>query len=1179
MTLVSFINELIEVGESIRRSIEKVNENRQQIRDLTDEVVQILYDLAKLTRGHEDTFRGPEFLSVLENLKTELLYVHSKTRKLSPVQLPGLRGVRSRFKAWQKRDDLEGNIGCLKEHVSKCYSRFTAFSAARNEQNTLRLEQTVIVNHVESQVKAQRLEGMMAQVLLETPFGQNVANRTMEIILADPTHSSLESQYMSAQMMSLIALLEGLLISGKLVLDGPLSDPAQLFHFISKQCTPLHLLHEILGVVINIKESHYIQIPLGSMENIMLNLGTSLSTIGMDSESIAWGRFKIQMLHRLDCSAAMTLPDKADTLMDLSIAYCRQHQFQSAIQVGQQSLDLWHCLSDILPKVDIRICLIMVLTTQTQSLLETGQKIAALSIAQDAVALSCSMLEQMVESSSEFSSSVDEFNAGWSCGAIFELAKTLSLLHRHLESYEALKEGFQTIVRLPLVFPRPPPSGEHIDSFLDQICKVVEGGRFSLVMLVDCVILFRNLARIYPKQFSTQFLWLLHSYAYFAQQDAPSMENIRLFLEPNKDRPSPRLDVTRPMGISFGGDGIQIEDTVRTFFTFPSQPSHHLIRNILITHFDEAIVILRDVVKKLTSDPTTNEWILWTVTHVVRFLTTLNQLALLQVSARTIEHLGAILANRGSRWKWVLDCLLDPIFIHFWRAGLLEDALKICEQVIKFLDSRRHSDDTVVATEWQLNRHFILCDMGRFSDAIGMIQQTTIDSVPQVFFLHPYIIQLRILRRAGRNQEALQLLRKGATAGCQKYWTDNVEVFHFHLYFLLAESAAVWEYVGNGERALRHAGRAVAACRKDMGPNEDLTQQKCILIHSLVILSDCLVTLGRNDKALAAAQEAVSVYTENAPHMWGSFLYTLRKKELGGNAFHALSLRLVTSGTAEQALLNAEKATELYREVITLVPRHLPTLASSLRNLGSILWDVGRRDEAIAACEEAAGIMRKLVNPETYFLPALAEALEQLADYLVKKGDIRGASATAAECSEVRREYAALPPEPEFLFEKVVDMVESDDEEEGWAEADEYHDSSEGPSIEEVESDDEVVEYHDASEAPTSIEPSTLILEPSGRSSTPTPGPSIGIDIPIRSKQCGISITAENSAVVVLNSSSAVESLTTTDTVKGILTMPLEVDMRLNMRMHLRSTLMDVVWWVLLGTLFTIAAIAWRRVA
>ncbi|KAJ7891228.1 hypothetical protein B0H14DRAFT_2289248, partial [Mycena olivaceomarginata] len=99
-----------------------------------------------------------------------------------------------------------------------------------------------------------------------------------------------------------------------------------------------------------------------------------------------------------------------------------------------------------------------------------------------------------------------------------------------------------------------------------------------------------------------------------------------------------------------------------------------------------------------------------------------------------------------------------------------------------------------------------------------------------------------------------------------------------------------------------------------------------------------------------------------------------------------LSLRLVTSGKAQPALLNTEKATELYRELVALAPRHLPTLASSLRNLGSILWDVGCRDEAIAACEEAVGIMRKVSSPETYFCPALAEALEQLAGYLGEKG-------------------------------------------------------------------------------------------------------------------------------------------------------------------------------------------------
>ncbi|KAJ7891224.1 hypothetical protein B0H14DRAFT_3698301 [Mycena olivaceomarginata] len=260
-----------------------------------------------------------------------------------------------------------------------------------------------------------------------------------------------------------------------------------------------------------------------------------------------------------------------------------------------------------------------------------------------------------------------------------------------------------------------------------------------------------------------------------------------------------------------------------------------------------------------------------------------------------------------------------------------------------------------------------------------------------------------------------------------------------------------------------------------------------------------------------AAEEAVSIYTENVPHMWGDFLYTIRKQELGANAFHTLSLRLVTSGKAQPALLNAEKATELYRELVTLAPRHLPTLASSLRNLGSILWDVGRRDEAVAACEEAVSIMRKL------------------ASYLAGKGDVRGAAAAVDECAQVRREFTALPPEPEFLFEKVRQMMS-------------ITMLQRGPSVEAVESDDEADKHHDAPEPPTSIEPLALISELSSRSSTSTPGPATEINAPVQANPAGDSAT-----VMGLDGSStlAVQNPTATDTARSILSQPLEVDVKL----------------------------------
>ncbi|KAJ7806450.1 hypothetical protein B0H13DRAFT_1454112, partial [Mycena leptocephala] len=172
-----------------------------------------------------------------------------------------------------------------------------------------------------------------------------------------------------------------------------------------------------------------------------------------------------------------------------------------------------------------------------------------------------------------------------------------------------------------------------------------------------------------------------------------------------------------------------------------------------------------------------------------------------------------------------------------------------------------------------------------------------------------------------------------------------------------------------------------------------------------------LAAVQRNNEALATSYEAVSIYTQNAAQMWDKFRFTIRKQELGANAFHSLSLQLTMAGESNEAIANAEKATELYRELVALAPRHFPTLASSLQNLASILWNIGRREEAIAACDEAVSIMQKVVYPETYFLPALANALDQLAGYLAEKGDINSASAAATESTGVRRTYASLPPE------------------------------------------------------------------------------------------------------------------------------------------------------------------------
>ncbi|KAJ7140981.1 hypothetical protein C8R44DRAFT_866722 [Mycena epipterygia] len=69
ITLATFIKDLIDLGQSIKESIEKVTENRRRIRDLTNEILHTLADLANLSQRHKDEFEAPALLSALGNLK------------------------------------------------------------------------------------------------------------------------------------------------------------------------------------------------------------------------------------------------------------------------------------------------------------------------------------------------------------------------------------------------------------------------------------------------------------------------------------------------------------------------------------------------------------------------------------------------------------------------------------------------------------------------------------------------------------------------------------------------------------------------------------------------------------------------------------------------------------------------------------------------------------------------------------------------------------------------------------------------------------------------------------------------------------------------------------------------------------------------------------------------------
>ncbi|KAJ6493835.1 hypothetical protein DFH09DRAFT_1290728 [Mycena vulgaris] len=1156
ITLAAFIKDLIDVGQSIKSSIDKVSENRRQIRDLTDDILHVLSEMDKLSRQQAGQSQVPALLTC---------------RKISPAQpSPGFRGFRSQIKVWMKRDDIEAKIRCLKEHVNKCYLKFTAFSAARIEQTTtriketthrtdnttLRVEQSLIVNHVENQVKLRQLEGLMARVLLETQFGQDVMSRTIEIMasarLKDVSHQTLEFKYLSAQTLRLVDLLQHSVVRRPLVLDRPLWDGTSLV--FTKPASVDHILSQILGVIVAIKESRG-DIPFSSIQGI-LHLSSQLDILQMNSEATACALMTINIFRRLSTGGFRSAPELLPNLANSS----NQLRWDLATKASQRAMDCCRSWQEISPDVEHRLLLGGILITHSDNLRMNGLLEVAISIAEEAVAVFRGMAAQLIEAAAEIScwGEEEEYKAVTFSEAFLAHPVALSSAGQHFGAYEAAKEGLQTVLRFPRTSYSPP--AKVIDTFIDQLCHVAEEGSLSLSMLADDMILFRDLARGYS-EFSIPFLRSLHAYVYMSQQQCPDFHNLRIFLEPNSRLPIPVLDPFRELNIQ---DCIDvIKDAMRAYCRlWPTiRDVLLLIENIFIAHFDQAVAVLREIASKFmtipNSDPT-SIFFASGLSDILPLVTCAQKLVLVEIMTKIVGHLRTNTAVFRQSMLWTVSWAL-------WNAGLLNDAIALCDEAVEYLrcsPKDKFEDYDIGLDSWLMRRTFILWDMGKIPQAIEearlVVVEKTTDSL-NLNILDYLIMRKQILQRTGRNWEAVKLLR-GACGEVEQLRVEDPYVYEY-AHILPADLAAAWRLAGQLRKAVEDAERAVAACREDA---EDTETQKHVLVHSLTALSHCLAGVGRNDEALEAAEEAASIYSLHPLRMWTVSLYTFRREESGANVFHALSLRLVASGQLEAALLNAEKATELYRKLVSLAPRHLPTLASSLQNLASILWNVGRRDQSISASHEAISIMRKVADSETYFLGVLGEALDQLAGYLAEKGDSEGASDAMDESAEVRRRIELLPPEPEFLF--LYFETESDDQE--WETAteseEEYHDAA---------VDVEAVGVDPA----RTITSQNLALTPPKPSSTET-----------QSEQNGIPWRAVSQAPVMASMAQATmspvasqyEDNVSEDIAKpempppraaAILNTPLEV------KLHLRSTPMDIIWWILLGVLSVALAAVWHR--
>ncbi|KAJ7466977.1 hypothetical protein FB451DRAFT_1259731, partial [Mycena latifolia] len=387
-----------------------------------------------------------------------MLHVLSICSKISPAQpSPGFRGLGSQIKVWMKRDDIEAEIRRLKQHVNKCYLQFTQKTSRiedtthRTERTALRVEHTIFVNNVENQAKLRQLEGLMSHVLLETRFGQNVMNQTIEIIASDATHETLEFQYLSAQTLRLLNLLQQLAANDVFYLEKekPLLEVRLVY---ASSVSAEHILHQVLGIILTIRNSPT-KIPFASIADVM-SFSVNLLRLGMQSEATACELLtrKIFRLLAGEVLNAGVVSQLAHSSECLSRLYQHQLRWDLAAEANQEAMDWCQLWQEISPDAEYQPLLAGILAARSHILHKTGQPEDAASVAEEAVALSRTMLGKSLESSTGSSladwTEPDIYNTTTFFDALRALSQALSSVGRHFEAYEASREGFRILLKL-----------------------------------------------------------------------------------------------------------------------------------------------------------------------------------------------------------------------------------------------------------------------------------------------------------------------------------------------------------------------------------------------------------------------------------------------------------------------------------------------------------------------------------------------------------------------------------------------------------------------------------------------------------------------------------------------------------------------------------------------------------
>ncbi|KAG6827656.1 hypothetical protein H0H92_010879 [Tricholoma furcatifolium] len=360
-TLATCLKDILHFAQELKRSVEKIPQNRRKARKLSDELVSGLVDIEKFYGARGSTLDGnTELEKALAELLKQVKAVQTRCVQLLGSQERGWRKIGSAFKAWKECDKIEQEIADLKDSVHGCYRKLTTMAISRIK--TVASEGSIVRLNESQSLMLGNMEGFLTT--LQSSSG--VASSSTPVFI-QPSQDIINALYLHHQVKTISNSLSRLSTSRTFAKEQPNDNYLLPFKtFVSRPISASSreddhrdVVAKTLEIIKLLKgDSAELSVQDGAWD--MINLAIKLYGFEMYSDAESMGTWTVTMYRALVATnRAVYAPYLALALRNLTRYKSSMHDKEGALAAISESVEIQRQLLEQNPSaLDIRLHLV-----------------------------------------------------------------------------------------------------------------------------------------------------------------------------------------------------------------------------------------------------------------------------------------------------------------------------------------------------------------------------------------------------------------------------------------------------------------------------------------------------------------------------------------------------------------------------------------------------------------------------------------------------------------------------------------------------------------------------------------------------------------------------------------------------------------------------------------------------